>query len=111
MIKNILIRKNKGVGIVNDITALLVEMMAGAEHFEMATLLRNSCLVSSMLFNCEAWYGLTIKQTKVLEKIDEKIMRKVLECPSKTPIHIMYLELGWLPLRFIVQSRRLNFLK
>ena len=38
-------------------------------------------------------------------------MRKVLECPSKTPIHLMYLELGWLPLRFIIQSRRLNFLK
>ena len=109
--KNIMIRKNKGVGIVNDIHALLVEIMAGAAHFEMATLLRNSCLVSSMLFNCEAWYGLTIKQTKVLEKVDEKLMRKVLECPSKTPIHLMYLELGWLPLRFIIQSRRLNFLK
>ena len=26
-----------------------------------------------------------------------------------TPIHLMYLELGWLPLRFIVQSGRLNF--
>jgi len=38
-------------------------------------------------------------------------MRKVLDCPSKTPIHLMYLELGWLPLRFIIQSRRLNFLK
>ena len=59
--KNTLIRKNKGVGILNDITALLVEMVAGAENYEMATLLRNSCLVSSMLFNCEAWYGLTTK--------------------------------------------------
>ena len=57
---------------MNDITALLLEMMAGAVHFEMATLLRNSCFVSSMLFNCEAWYGLTIKQTNVLEKIDKK---------------------------------------
>ena len=48
---------------------------------------------------------------KVLEKVDEKLMRKVLDCPSKTPIHLMYLELGWLPIRFIFQSRRLNFLK
>ena len=38
-------------------------------------------------------------------------MRKVLGCPSKTPKHLMYLELGWLPLRFIIKSRRLNFLK
>ena len=86
-------------------------MMAGNEHFEMSTLLRNSCLVSSLVFNCEAWYGLSLKQVKVLEKEDESLMRKVLGCPSKTPIHLMFLELGWLPLRFIIQSRRLNFLK
>ena len=86
-------------------------MMAGNEHIEMSTLLRNSCLVSSLVFNCEAWYGLSLKQVKVLEKEDESLMRKVLGCPSKTPIHLMFLELGWLPLRFIIQSRRLNFLK
>ena len=67
----ILIRKNKEVGLVREINALLVEMMAGDEHFEMGTLLRNSCLVSSMMFNCEAWYGLTLKQIKLLEKEDE----------------------------------------
>ena len=96
---------------MNEINALLVEIMAGCEHFYIGTLLRNSCLVSSMIFNCEAWYGLTIKQIKLLEKEDEKLMRKILDCPSKTPIHLMYLELGWLPLSFIIQSRRLNFLK
>ena len=52
-----------------------------------------------------------MKQVKVLEKVDEKLMRKVFDCPSKTPIHLLYLELGWLPLRFIIQSRRINFLK
>ena len=90
---------------------ILVEFMAGKEHFELATILRNSCLVSSLVFNCEAWYGLTLKQVKVLEKVDENLMRKVKGCPSKTPIHLMYLELGWPPLRFTIQSRRLNFLK
>ena len=109
--ENITQRRNKGLGIVNDINALLVEIMAGKEHFELATILRNSCLVRSLIFNCEAWYRLTLKQIKLLEKFDENLMRKILECPSKTPIHLMYLELGWLPVRFIVQSRRLNFLK
>jgi hypothetical protein len=108
---NIAARRNRGAGLKNKIYALLVEMMAGDEHFLMATLLRNSCLVSSMIFNCEAWYGLTLKQVKILEREDENLMRKVLGCPSKTPIHLMYLELGWLPIRFIIQSRRLNFLK
>ena len=109
--KNITHRRNRGLGIANDINALLVEMMAGNDNFELATLLRNSCLVSSLLFYCEAWYGLTLKHIKVLEKVDENLMRKVLGCPSKTPMHLMYLELGWLPIRSIVQSRRLNFLQ
>ena len=107
---NIEFKRNKGVGLVNEIRALLVKIMAGCEHFKWAQL-RNSCLVSSMVINCEAWYGLTIKQIKLLKKEDEKLMRKILDCPSKTPVHLMYLELGWLPLRFIIQSRRLNFLK
>ena len=109
--ENITQRRNKGLGIVNDKNVILVEIMAGKEHFELATILRNSCLVRSLIFNCEAWYRLTLKQIKLLEKFDENLMRKILECPSKTPIHLMYLELGWLPVRFIVQSKRLNFLK
>ena len=104
-------RRNRGAGLKNEIYALLVEMMAGDGHFVMATLLRNSCLVSSMIFNCESWYGLTLKQVKILEREDENPMRKVLGCPSKTPTHSMCLELGWLPIKFIIQSRRLNFLK
>ena len=104
-------RRNRVAGLKNEIHAPLMEMMAGDGHFVMATLLRNSCLVSSMIFNCESWYGLTLKQVKILEREDENLMRKVLGCPSKTHIHLMYLELGWLPIRFIIQSRRLNFLK
>ena len=88
--KNITQRRNRGFGIVTDINALLVEIMAGRQHFELATLLRSSCLVSSLIFNCEAWYALTLKQIKVLEKVDENLIRKVLGCPSKTPIHLMY---------------------
>ena len=97
---------------MNEISALLVEIMKGSKHFELATVeIRNSCLVISMIFNCEAWYKLTLKQIKLLEREDEHLMRKVLCCLSKTPKKFMYLELGWLLLRFIIQPRRLNFLK
>ena len=36
--KNITSRRNKGTGIVNDLYALLVEIMAGNTNFEIATL-------------------------------------------------------------------------
>ena len=51
-----------GVGIVINKTALLVEIMAGKENIEIAKLLIKSCLVSSMVFNCGAWYRLTQKK-------------------------------------------------
>ena len=93
--KNLTVRKNKGVGIVNDIIVLLVEIMAGNENFEMATLLRNSCLVSSMVFNCEAWYRLTIKQIKILEKVDEKTDEKGVRLPFKNT-HSSYVTRAWM---------------
>ena len=37
-------------------------------------------------------------------------MRKILGAHSKTPVEAMYLELGCIPLKFIIKSRRLNFL-
>ena len=109
--KNIISRKNKGTGLVNEINATLVEMMPGQDNFEIATLLRNTILVSSLLFNSKTWFGLTNKEITLLEKVDENLQHKVLNCSSKTPRYLMYLDLGWTPLRFIIQSRRMNFLK
>ena len=61
-------KRNNGIGLVNEINALLVEIMAGSEHFELATLLRHSCLVSSVIFlYFEAWYKLKPKKNKLLE--------------------------------------------
>ena len=37
-------------------------------------------------------------------------MRKKLSAHSKTPKELLYLELGALPVRFILMSRRINFL-
>ena len=82
---NIKSRINKGTGLVNEISALLVEIMAGKEHFELSTFLRNSCLVSSLLFNCESWYDIKKKQIKCREKLDERLMLKFLNCSAKTP--------------------------
>ena len=109
--KNILSRKNKGIGLVNEISAMLVEAMLGKDHFEIAMLTRNAMLVSSLIFNCETWYGLKKKEIEALEKIDEQLLRKILDCPSKTPKYLIYLELGIVPIGFLIKSRRLGFLK
>ena len=38
-------------------------------------------------------------------------MRSILECPLSTPKEMLYLELGVVPIRFIIKMRRLNFLQ
>ena len=53
-LKDIVSRKNKGTGLVNQISATIVGMMPGKDLFEVATLLRNTTLVRSLLFNSEA---------------------------------------------------------
>ena len=49
-------------------------------------------------------------EIEVLEKIDEQLFRKILDCLSKTPKYIIYLELGIVLIIFLIKSRRLGFL-
>ena len=45
-----------------------------------------------------------------LENVDEQTLRGRLKAPRMTNCSLLYLELGCLPIRYIVKSRRLNFL-
>ena len=74
-------------------------------------MLRNSVFLSSILLNSEVWYSLTTKNVQELELVDHMLLRRVLECPQGTPTCIMYLELGCVPIRFIIKSRRILFLQ
>ena len=82
----------------------------GKHHFVVAMILRNALLISSMLTNAEARHNITMTEIAELEKVDESLLRKVLESPASTPKEMLYLELGVSPIRNIIKSRRLNFL-
>ena len=109
-IKNIKARVDKGKGIVTRIMMMLEGIPFGKYYFEVACILRNTLLVSSLLCNSEAWYNLTNSEVKLLESVDLMLLRKILNAPKSTPKEILYLELGCIPLKFIVQKRRLSFL-
>ena len=53
--------------------------------------------INSLIFNSEAWYNVTNSDFDELEKADEALLRKILECPAGTPKEMLYLELGCLP--------------
>ena len=82
----------------------------GKQYFKVGTILRDSLLVSSMLFNTEAWYNVTSSELDLLETIDLSLLRQILNAPKGTPKEIMYLELGLIPFRDLIRGRRLNFL-
>ena len=109
-IKNIQSRVNKGTGIVRKILTILDGIPFGKYHFEAGIILRNSLLVSSVLFNSEAWYNITKAELELIESVDLMLLRGILKAPKSTPKEMLFLELGILPLREIIRKRRLAFL-
>ena len=109
-IKNIKARIAKGKGIVSKILTMLDGIPFGKHYFEVGILLRDSLLVSSMLFNADAWYNLTSTELDLLETIDVSLLKQLLKAPKGTPTEMLYLELGCIPFREIVREKRLRFL-
>ena len=89
----------------------MLEIMPGGKfHFQIAIILRNSILLSSILSSSEVWYGITQHEFEQLEQVDEMWMRNLMNCSSTVPKDLLYLELAVLPIRFIIQTRRLLYL-
>ena len=109
--KNILARKSKGMGVVDQISTILEEICFGPYQLEVALSLRNAMLLNGILTNSEAWYGLTVQDISNLEQVDEMLLRKILEAPFSTPKCMLYLETGVKPIRYTIKMRRLMFLQ
>ena len=110
-LKNIKARVAKGKGIVKKICSILEDVPFGRLFFEVALILRNTLLVSTVLCNSEAWFNLSKAELNLLESVDTMLLRRILNTPKTTPKEILFLELGVLPLREIIKQRRLSFLK
>ena len=107
---NIEARRSKGLGIVNNILAIINEIPLGHWRVEAGLQLRQAMLVNGCLLNSEAWHGVKETDIKLLEKVDESLLRGILNSHAKIPLEALYLETGALPIRFIIASRRLMYL-
>ena len=104
-------RISKGYGIISDIKAILSEIPLGKYKLEMGLKLRQAMLINGTLFNSEAWHSVTAADVKGLEKIDEALLRYLLDCHAKVPLEFLYLESGCIPIGYIISSRRINYLQ
>ena len=109
--KNILSRKNKSIGIIDQIMEILNTAYFGKYFFEVALVLRSSLLLSSILLNSEAWVNLTHSNIRSLEQIDEKLLSRILESEANTSNAMKYIELGVYPVRFELMKRKIVFLQ
>ena len=74
-------------------------------------MLRETVFLSSVFLNSEAWYSVDKQTIEELEKLDNILLKKIFELPSSTPASFLHLELGTIPIRFVLKIRRLNFLQ
>ena len=103
-------RANIGRRNVSQIMSLLKNISLGHHYFKIEKVLREAILINGMLFGGAAWYDISEKNLRTLEKIDESLLRQVLGAHSKTPLEALYLELGCKPIRFHLLTKRINFL-
>ena len=109
--KNVLNRKNKGLGVTNSIMQILNSTPYGKHYYEVALILRKSLFMSSLLLNSEAWVNISEKDIRKLEQADEILLSKILDCEANTNNVFKYLELGVKPLRFELMKRKILFLQ
>ena len=67
-------RKNKGYGIVAEILAIINEIPLGQFRMEIGLKLREAMLINSMLFNSEAWHGISENEIRILETVTEHLL-------------------------------------
>ena len=60
--------------------------------------------------NSEVWYGLTKLEAEQLEQTDEMWIRNLFDLSRNVAKDLLYLELGLVPVSYIIKGRRLMFL-
>ena len=103
-------RVAKGFGAVNTILAIINEIPLGHWRIMAGLQLRQAIFLNAILFNSEAWHGISDADIEHLEKVDEALLRGILRAHSKIALEALYLETGSLPIRYILKNRRLCYL-
>ena len=108
---NINARREKGFGIVSEILSILDEVPLGKFKVQIGLIPRQALLLNGILHNSEVWSDLKLSDIKLLEDVDEHLLRSLFKAQSKTSIEFLHLETGTKPIRFVIASRRINYLK
>ena len=107
---NIKDRTNKAQGNVIKIVKGLTERPYGKHFFKAAKLMREGKLISGLLTNSESWINVTKKDIEDLEKPDICLLRKIMSKSGNPSKCFLQLELGIIPVKFVMMQKRMSFL-
>ena len=80
-------------------------------YFECALIFLNVILRSTILYASETYYNINENELRILERIEEQFLRKLLKTGQGCPVSQLYLETGHFPARFAVMKLWCLFLK
>ena len=104
-------RVGKGYGAVTTILSKVRDPPLGHWRVQAGLRLWKALLINGILFNLEAWQGIAKVDIESLEKVDEALIRGIRGAHAKIHKEALFLETGTIPLRYIIKSRRLSYLK
>ena len=107
---NIKERVRRGTGAAIQVTQMLDDLCLGKFYFQAANTLRSSLFLSSLISNAESWVNVSNKHMSDLEATDEQLLRGILAAQRNTPKEALFLETGNIPVKYVIISRRVNFL-
>ena len=82
----------------------------GYHFIKSAITMYNSVLISTILYNSQAWSNLTKADIRKLEVIQLKYLKRIVRAPQSTTKSFVDLEFGVLPLEYMIHMRQLTFL-
>ena len=84
-------------------------LMGGLNKGSIAFKLYEAQIIPALLHNSESWIGITKKHLQMLQKFQDRFIRKVLRIPLSTPKAIMQYDTGLWPMDWRIKYRKLNF--
>ena len=107
--KNIINKQNRALGTQKQNISMVKGL--GRYTLECGFIYLNSILRGSILYATETMINIKEEDYRKIEQIEEDLMRKLFSTDRSCPLHLMYLEAGQEPAKFVIKRSLKNTMK
>ena len=99
---------NRAIGIRKTIQTLIKGL--GKYTIKSGIIYFKSLMRGSILYATESMVNLKENEIKLLEQAEEATLRDLVKTEQSAPRHLLYLELGIIPARYVIKQRKVMHL-